>query len=68
MKTYVIMLSKKFPKSHQCAGDETHFIDYIYIIFFGIQGLNEKFILFEETINYGKKDLLKLIMTRLKYL
>lgn len=31
MKTYVIMLSKKFPKSHQCAGDETHFIDYIYI-------------------------------------
>lgn len=30
MKTYVIILATKYPKSHQCARDETHFVDYIH--------------------------------------
>jgi hypothetical protein len=29
MKTYVLTVSRKFPKGHQCAGDETGFIDAI---------------------------------------
>jgi len=30
MKTYVLLIAKTFPKNHQCAGDNTHFIDYIH--------------------------------------
>jgi len=29
MKTYVLLIAKTFPKNHQLAGDNTHFIDYI---------------------------------------